>query len=156
MDFTLHALQETGRLNVLSRPYVLTRNNQTATIRVAEEVPIPSSTSQANGQSQHDQLHLPQRHRYRAGGHAVHQPRGAGQYDGHSEDHDANGRDGPDLGGSQPEVFATRSASTRVAVLDGQTIVIGGLIEDQVNETVKKVPLLGDIPHRRDAVPADR
>ena len=45
-----------------------------------------------------------------------------------------------------PEVFATRSASTRVAVLNGQTIVIGGLIEDQLKDTVKKVPILGDIP----------
>jgi type II secretory pathway component GspD/PulD (secretin) len=48
--------------------------------------------------------------------------------------------------GVNPEVFATRSASTRVAVLDGQTIVIGGLIEDQMSETVRKVPILGDIP----------
>jgi type II secretory pathway component GspD/PulD (secretin) len=45
-----------------------------------------------------------------------------------------------------PAVFATRSASTQVAVADGQTIVIGGLIEDQVSETTKKIPLLGDIP----------
>ena len=30
--------------------------------------------------------------------------------------------------------------------MDGQTIVIGGLIEDQVSESVKKIPLLGDIP----------
>jgi len=31
-------------------------------------------------------------------------------------------------------------------VRDGQTIVIGGLIEDQLKDTVKKVPLLGDVP----------
>jgi type II secretory pathway component GspD/PulD (secretin) len=43
LDFTIHALHETGRLNVLSRPYVLTRNNQMATITVVEEVPIPES-----------------------------------------------------------------------------------------------------------------
>ncbi len=48
--------------------------------------------------------------------------------------------------GLSPSVFATRSASTRVAVLNGQTIVIGGLIEDQMSDSVKKVPLLGDIP----------
>ncbi len=33
-----------------------------------------------------------------------------------------------------------------MAVLDGQTIVIGGLIEDQVSATIKKVPLLGSVP----------
>jgi len=52
LDFTLRALQETGKLNVLSRPYVLTRNNQTATITVAEEVPIPTGTTTVAGQSQ--------------------------------------------------------------------------------------------------------
>ena len=46
----------------------------------------------------------------------------------------------------EPHIFATRSASTRVAVKDGQTIVIGGLIQDQTSETVRKIPLLGDIP----------
>jgi general secretion pathway protein D len=33
-----------------------------------------------------------------------------------------------------------------VEVRDGQTIVIGGLVEDQLSENVQKVPLLGDIP----------
>jgi pSer/pThr/pTyr-binding forkhead associated (FHA) protein len=52
-----------------------------------------------------------------------------------------------DLGsGLLPHIFSTRSASTRVAVKDGQTIVIGGLIKDQTSKTIRKVPLLGDIP----------
>jgi general secretion pathway protein D len=29
---------------------------------------------------------------------------------------------------------------------DGQIIVLGGLIEDTVNDTVEKIPILGDIP----------
>jgi general secretion pathway protein D len=33
-----------------------------------------------------------------------------------------------------------------VAVRDGQTIVIGGLIQDEIRDTIKKVPLLGDVP----------
>ena len=40
----------------------------------------------------------------------------------------------------------TRSADTSVIVKDGETIVIGGLIHDYQNESVTKVPLLGDIP----------
>ena len=39
-----------------------------------------------------------------------------------------------------------RCATTKVPVLEGQTIVIGGLIEDQLGETVKKVPLPGSVP----------
>lgn len=37
-------------------------------------------------------------------------------------------------------------AETLVRVHDGQTIVIGGLRQNQINDTVKKIPILGDIP----------
>ncbi|HHJ80209.1 MAG TPA: type II secretion system protein GspD, partial [Candidatus Tenderia electrophaga] len=40
----------------------------------------------------------------------------------------------------------TRSIKTSVLVDDGGTIVLGGLIQDDVQESVQKVPLLGDIP----------
>lgn len=39
-----------------------------------------------------------------------------------------------------------RLIETKVLVDDGQTIVLGGLIEDKVALAVNKVPLLGDIP----------
>lgn len=39
-----------------------------------------------------------------------------------------------------------RSIETSVLVEDGNIIVLGGLIEDRITETVNKVPLLGDIP----------
>lgn len=43
-------------------------------------------------------------------------------------------------------VIAERSATTRVKVKDGDTLVLGGLIRDEVVRSVDKVPLLGDIP----------
>ncbi len=39
-----------------------------------------------------------------------------------------------------------RSAKTSVLVQDEATIVIGGLIRDDINSTENKIPLLGDIP----------
>jgi general secretion pathway protein D len=39
-----------------------------------------------------------------------------------------------------------RSIKTSVIVDDGNTIVLGGLIEDSQNDSIEKVPLLGDIP----------
>lgn len=42
---------------------------------------------------------------------------------------------------------STREFQTQeIRVLDGETIVIGGLIQDSNNETIEKIPLLGDIP----------
>jgi type IV pilus assembly protein PilQ len=42
--------------------------------------------------------------------------------------------------------FTTRTAETQVMIRDGQTIVIGGLRENQTVKIDKKVPFLGDIP----------
>jgi general secretion pathway protein D len=39
-----------------------------------------------------------------------------------------------------------RTAKTQLVVRDQQTVVIGGLMRDQVSRSQKKIPLLGDIP----------
>jgi len=41
---------------------------------------------------------------------------------------------------------AKRSVKTNISVKDQSTIVIGGLIQDRVVRSIRKVPLLGDIP----------
>jgi general secretion pathway protein D len=43
-------------------------------------------------------------------------------------------------------VFSTRRVNTQVTVWDGQTVAIGGLIREDVQDIEDKVPLLGDIP----------
>ncbi len=48
--------------------------------------------------------------------------------------------------GNKIPIVETSSAETTVMVKDGVTILIGGLIKDEVVETVRKVPILGDIP----------
>lgn len=42
--------------------------------------------------------------------------------------------------------LATRKAETTVRLLDGQTMVIGGLIREDEIEILEKLPILGDIP----------
>ncbi|PYK10133.1 MAG: type II and III secretion system protein [Verrucomicrobia bacterium] len=46
---------------------------------------------------------------------------------------------------NQP-VFSTRKVTTSVSVADGQTVVLGGLMREDVQKTEDKVPILGDIP----------
>lgn len=43
-------------------------------------------------------------------------------------------------------VFSNRKISTVVRVLDGQTVMMGGLISSQVQEVKDRVPILGDFP----------
>ncbi len=43
-------------------------------------------------------------------------------------------------------VFSTREVTTEVTVYDGQTVVLGGLMREDIQKTEDKVPILGDIP----------
>lgn len=42
--------------------------------------------------------------------------------------------------------FSKRQLTTSVLVQDGQMIALGGLIQEQVDESEQKIPILGDIP----------
>jgi len=50
------------------------------------------------------------------------------------------------IGGGQIPSIDSSEIKTRVVVNDGQTVVLGGILETERRETVKKVPLLGDVP----------
>jgi general secretion pathway protein D len=43
-------------------------------------------------------------------------------------------------------VFSVRKLQTNVTIWDGQTVAVGGLIREDVQETNDKVPFLGDVP----------
>jgi len=43
-------------------------------------------------------------------------------------------------------VFSSREVTTEVTVYDGQTVVLGGLMREDVQRTEDKVPIIGDIP----------
>jgi general secretion pathway protein D len=46
---------------------------------------------------------------------------------------------------NQP-VFSTREVTTQVSVYDGSTVVMGGLMREDVQKVEDKVPIIGDIP----------
>ena len=46
---------------------------------------------------------------------------------------------------NQP-IFSSRKVTTSVSVWDGQTVVLGGLIREDVQKTEDRTPIIGDIP----------
>src|SRR5437879_5627997 len=46
---------------------------------------------------------------------------------------------------NQP-IFSTRKVTTNVSVWDGQTVVLGGLMREDVQKTEDKTPIIGDLP----------
>jgi general secretion pathway protein D len=141
----VHALANVSKLNVLSRPYILTSDNQEATIMVGENDPfITSSQITADGQ-------VINNIQYQAIGIILDvTPHINGQglvtLDVYPEISSNTGRTVPLNQFASSPIFAQRYAQSRVAIRDGQTIVIGGLMQDQINKSIDKIPFLGDIP----------
>ena len=50
------------------------------------------------------------------------------------------------ISGFDVPALRTRKAETSVQVKNGETVVIGGLLQTDTSSTVKKIPILGDIP----------
>ena len=44
------------------------------------------------------------------------------------------------------DVFDTDNFRTEVTAKNGQTLLIGGIIQKQISDTMRKTPFLGDIP----------
>ncbi len=142
---TLHALETMGKLDVLSRPYILASDNQLASIIVGQSVPIPINSQITDTGNTINSLE------YVDVGIILNvtphiNPEGLVIMDVNPEISSLTGQTVPISNGVGAPIFDTRSAMSRVGVLDGKTIVIGGLMEDKKTETVSKVPFLGSIP----------
>ena len=55
---------------------------------------------------------------------------------------------GPNVGSVDDPQYAikTRTVKSVLTISDGDSVVLGGLISDEEKETIRKVPLLGDLP----------
>jgi general secretion pathway protein D len=144
---TLRAIAQSGRAKVLSRPSILARNNQPATITVGQSVPLITSVSYngLNGTPINA-------YQYRDVG-VILRVTPFITADGLVEmmvspqisSIDPNLSIPISAGVSAP-VIDVRAADTVAVTADGQTIIIGGLMESDKSQTDTKIPLLGDIP----------
>ena len=138
----LTALAEKSLLNVISSPSIMVLDNHTATIQVGDQQPIRgSSTVSENGNLTTQSI----------------QYKDTGVMLSVSPSVNAGGMVTMDVEQSVTDVgqvdvatgqrtFLQRQLASRIAVRDGETVVLGGLIRD--NNTVGKqgIPLLHDLP----------
>lgn len=148
-DAFLDAQAQAGNLNVLSAPKVATLNNQKAIIRIGRQdvffraVVTPASTTSAafttfTPDSVTEGIILSVTPQVGQDGKimlAIHPT--ITEKVGTAVAPDNN---------SAP-ILDVREANTVVTVADGETVFIGGLMQERTQETVKSVPLLGDIPY---------
>lgn len=143
----VRAIATAGKAEVLSRPSILARNNQPATISLGQQVPLVSNTrfDAVNGQIntvtyQNVGIILQVTPFITSDGmvEMIVHPETSSLAD--------QSQWVPISSGASAPVINSRYADTVAVVPDRQTVIIGGLMQTEINESESKVPLLGDIP----------
>lgn len=146
VNATLHALSAVSKTEILSRPSILTRNNQQATIMVGQSVPIITN-SRVNDISNSTTNTI----QYQDVGIILRvtpfiTQEGLVEMIVSPEISSLSATSVPIGNGVNSPVIDRRSADTVVVTPSDRTIVIGGLISTQTTDKDSKVPILGDIP----------
>ncbi len=139
------ALNSVTDVNVLSTPSIITTDNETAEIVVADVIPFPTgSTVGTSGVTVQTIERLPVGIRLN-----ITPQISDGDYlNLNIVTEVSSTREAPSgLNTAQFGIATTtRSADSSVIVKNGQTLVIGGLVQDREEVLQNKTPLLGDIP----------
>ena len=141
MDFLVQFLRRTTDAKVLAEPQINIRDNETGRLFVGQQVPIPQYTQISTVGSQNTSF------TYRDVGVVLEvTPHINSSGDVELRIHTESSTVVPGvtvLGGS---IFDTRNFRTDLTAKNGQTLVLGGIIQKQVSDTLRKTPILGDIP----------
>ncbi|NEO28840.1 MAG: type II secretion system protein GspD [Kamptonema sp. SIO4C4] len=147
-DFGLlvRALQAQGKLQILSNPRLTVNNNEVASIQVGENVALPDEVETLTDGRTRASVR-----REDVGVLLTVTPSissdGFVRLDIEPEISTVTERTTQITEDFAAPIISTRKVDTTVTVRDGQTVVIGGLIQTTQQERRTKVPLIGDIPY---------
>jgi len=139
----LNLIAQDGDSNVLSTPSIMTMDNEESSIVVGQEIPITTGETLSGSNSNPFRSVT----RQEIGVKLTVKPQiNEGNAVKMHINQEVSSIFGP-LGELSTDLITNkRNIKTTVLVEDKETIVLGGLIDDDVQESVKKVPVLGDIP----------
>jgi general secretion pathway protein D len=141
VEATLSAMASTGKVQILSRPVILAQNNQEARMLVGSERPFVQSSFLGGTTGQTQQVV-----QYREVGTVL------TILPTINEDGYVNLSVIQEVSNATSEtqfdapVISTREATTQILARNGQTVVIGGLVDQQEDQTTAGIPYLKDIP----------
>jgi len=141
----IRALQESGKLDTISRPQILTKDNSPAELKLGRDVPQVTSTNVSTAGAvnssvtyvpvQTQLMVTPQIHPDNYVTLTLEQKIDDVSTETFQISEDFN-----------PQVLIRRSAKTVLSVKDGQTVCLGGFVGNSIKENKSQVPFLGDIP----------
>jgi type IV pilus secretin PilQ/predicted competence protein len=136
LDFVIDAAEQRGVGKLLSKPKVITQNNQKATVKQGTKIPVQTVVNNTVSVQFVDAvLELDVTPQITADGTV---------YMDVTVENDQIDQAIPRVQGIP--AIDTQSAETKVTVVDGATVVIGGIIVTQQQTAVSQVPLVGSIP----------
>jgi len=143
---TLRAIAANGKLEVLSRPTILARNNQQAYILVGQQVPIVSNVSfnTVSGTPISTVSYQDVGIILRVTPFITSE--GYVEMIVSPEISALSAQTITVAEGVAVPIINKRAADTVVVTPNGQSVVIGGLMQNNKDETIGKIPFLGDIP----------
>ncbi|MCH9023245.1 MAG: type II secretion system protein GspD [Planctomycetes bacterium] len=141
----ISAMEKTGKLDVITRSQIGTKNNEMAMIELGRTVPLIKDTKVSSEGSISSTVTYtdvvtrlqvtPQIHPNRFVSLKIEQTIDDVSTETFQISKDFN-----------PQVIIKRSAKSQLRVKDGQTVCLGGFISDRISRTTKGVPLLSDLP----------
>jgi type IV pilus assembly protein PilQ len=139
VDLEITAAQREGRGEVISAPRVITANGQEAYIEQGREIPYQESASSGATTTQFKKavLSLTVTPQITPDDRLILDLKVT---------KDSVGQFVPSATGGLVPSIDTREITTQVLVNDGQTVVLGGILETDNRDDVSKVPFLGDVP----------
>lgn len=140
---TLHLLKQDGETRVLAKPQIRVKNNEKATIHVGDRIPLRTNRRvDATGNITYD-------YQYQDVGVKVD---AVPTINIHGEISLQLGLEISSLGNNVGTVedpqyaISTRTAKSVLSMRDGEPVIIGGLITDEERETLRKIPMAGEMP----------
>jgi len=131
--------------NILSTPSILTTDNNEATISVAENVPFITGTFTNDSGSTNPFQTIERRD---VGITLQVTPQiSKGETVVLEIDQQVSSVSSEPVAGASDIVTTERQITTQVIAKNGEVIILGGLLEDDVTQTQQKIPVLGDIPY---------
>ncbi|MBI4903285.1 MAG: type II and III secretion system protein family protein [Acidobacteria bacterium] len=139
----IKALNQQGVLQILAEPNLVTTNGKEASFHVGGEFPVPVLQGGANSGAVTVQF---REYGIRLNFHPVITPNRTLKMHVRPEVSTIDLGNAVTISGFTIPALSTRKMETDIELGEGQSFVIGGLLDDRVTETMSKVPGLSNIP----------
>lgn len=141
----IQALETRGVVEVLAQPNVIAANGKQASFLAGGEYPYPVAQGGANGSGPTITIMFKE-FGVRLNFIPTITPRGSIRLQVAPEVSSLDFSNAVQISGFEVPAISSRKVNTEVELNEGQSFVIGGLLDNRETETLQKIPFIGDVP----------